>query len=90
MLELTEALRPAVLKPAEADDYLCVIMPMAAQYRPHGQKEFINHPPPPQGSPHEAGEAKLRACLNPHPQGEPEEEDVPLARVFVRLEIRCG
>ena len=29
VLELTEALRPAVVKPAEMDDYLCVIMPMA-------------------------------------------------------------
>ena len=29
VLELTEALRPAVVKPAELDDYLCVIMPMA-------------------------------------------------------------
>jgi DNA polymerase III sliding clamp (beta) subunit (PCNA family) len=29
VLELTEALRPAVFKPAEGDDYLCVIMPMA-------------------------------------------------------------
>lgn len=29
VIELTEALRPAVFKPAEVDDYLCVIMPMA-------------------------------------------------------------
>ena len=29
VMELTEALRPAVVKPAELDDYLCVIMPMA-------------------------------------------------------------
>jgi DNA polymerase-3 subunit beta len=29
VLELTEALRPALVKPAEMDDYLCVIMPMA-------------------------------------------------------------
>jgi DNA polymerase-3 subunit beta len=29
VMELTEALRPAVVKPAEMDDYLCVIMPMA-------------------------------------------------------------
>ena len=29
VIELTEALRPAVFKPAEMDDYLCVIMPMA-------------------------------------------------------------
>jgi len=29
VLELTEALRPAVFKPAEGDNYLCVIMPMA-------------------------------------------------------------
>lgn len=29
VIELTEALRPAVVKPAEMDDYLCVIMPMA-------------------------------------------------------------
>jgi DNA polymerase-3 subunit beta len=29
VIELTEALRPAVFKPAETDDYLCVIMPMA-------------------------------------------------------------
>jgi DNA polymerase-3 subunit beta len=28
-VELTEALRPAVFKPAEQDDYLCVIMPMS-------------------------------------------------------------
>jgi DNA polymerase-3 subunit beta len=29
VMGLTEALRPAVVKPAELDDYLCVIMPMA-------------------------------------------------------------
>jgi len=29
VLELTEALRPVVVKPAELDDYLCVIMPMS-------------------------------------------------------------
>jgi len=29
VIELTESLRPAVVKPAEMDDYLCVIMPMA-------------------------------------------------------------
>jgi len=29
VIELTESLRPAVFKPAEGDDYLCVIMPMA-------------------------------------------------------------
>jgi DNA polymerase-3 subunit beta len=29
VMELTEALRPAVVKPAELDDYLCVIMPMS-------------------------------------------------------------
>jgi len=28
-VELTESLRPAVFRPAELDDYLCVIMPMA-------------------------------------------------------------
>jgi DNA polymerase III sliding clamp (beta) subunit (PCNA family) len=28
-VELTEALRPAVFKPADRTDYLCVIMPMA-------------------------------------------------------------
>ncbi len=29
VMELTEALRPAVVKPAEMEDYLCVIMPMS-------------------------------------------------------------
>lgn len=29
VIELTESLRPAVFKPAQLDDYLCVIMPMA-------------------------------------------------------------
>lgn len=29
VIELTEALRPAVFKPAQMDDYLCVIMPMS-------------------------------------------------------------
>ncbi|OYT69292.1 MAG: DNA polymerase III subunit beta [Armatimonadetes bacterium JP3_11] len=29
VIELTESLRPAVFKPAETGDYLCVIMPMA-------------------------------------------------------------
>ena len=28
-VELTESLRPAVFKPAELDDYLCVIVPMS-------------------------------------------------------------